>query len=442
MLQLRDYQLERLQYHLKNDRSLELLPMGRGKTPIACVYARIQWDLFKEKSVWVMPVALLSKNKDEIMKWCEFSDEEVALLNVPKNKRMKIYADQNVKAFMMSGDTYAREWRELPSDVNVVIIDEFHQNFGSHTSMRTQQFYVSSRRFKKIKIMTGTLIAGKYSSAYPAIAVIEPRYYLNYNNFLAYHGVFNNFNQIVAWRNPDKLREILSRHSSGLNDPFAGRKNWTEIIFEKCNFDEKQKMAYKEMEEEALLELEDKFIDARDSGGVKQIRCRQILSCPESIELKVGFIGKDDMLKVHLLNAKEENERLVIFSVFNAEQNRIKRLCLDIGVRAEIMNGDVPSSKRAEIDRKFQNKEIDVIIGSPKIASIGFNWEFIKEIIFTSMSYDNSEFSQAMGRGDRGSRTRPLLVYILTYDTKVEKRIMTILYRKSDELKKIFSKSS
>ena len=58
------------------------------------------------------------------------------------------------------------------------------------------------------------------------------------------------------------------------------------------------------------------------------------------------------------------------------------------------------------------------------------------------MSYDNSEFSQAMGRGDRGSRTRPLLVYILTYDTKVEKRIMTILYRKSDELKKIFSKSS
>jgi superfamily II DNA or RNA helicase len=128
--------------------------------------------------------------------------------------------------------------------------------------------------------------------------------------------------------------------------------------------------------------------------------------------------------------------------VFNAEQNRIKKLCDDIGVRAEIMNGDVPSSKRGEIDRKFQNKEIDVIIGSPKIASIGFNWEFIKEIIFTSMSYDNSEFSQAMGRGDRGSRTRPLLVYILTYDTKVEKRIMTILYRKSDELKKIFSKSS
>lgn len=437
MLELRKYQMERLGYHLSRDRSLELLPMGRGKTPIMCCYSKIQWDLYKEKSVWVMPTALMEKNRLEIIKWCNFEEDEVVLCNVSKNKRCELYKKQNVKVFLMSGDTYAKEWDLLPKDVNVLVIDEFHSNFSTHTSVRTQRFYASSRRIKKIKMMTGTIISGRYSSVYPAVAVIEPRHYLTYENFLRTHAVYNRFNQIVGWHNPEKIRKILQMYSSGLSDPFEGRKDLKEIIFEKAMFDPKQKSAYLEMEEDALLELDDKFIDARGSGGVKQMRCRQILCCPESIGLEVKTHGKDEMLQLHLKSALEEKERILIYASFKSEQERIKKVCDSLGVRAAIMNGDVPSTKRGEIDGKFQRHELDVIIGSPKVASMGFNWEFVREIIFISLDHSNTDFSQAIGRGDRGSRTRPLLVYIMTYDTKVEKRILTILQRKSAELKKV-----
>lgn len=437
-LKLRDYQQQHLLFHLAHDRSYNCLRPGRGKTPIMCVYTQIQWDAFKIKSCWVMPTALLTKNRDELLKWSDWDEKEVVILTGPRSKREKIYADPKVKTFMMSGDMYAKEWRDLPDDVNAILVDEIHSLFGNHESARTKSFYVSSRRFKKFLLCSGTPVAGKYSSIYPSVAVIEPRYYVNYTNFLHYHAIFDRFNHIQGWRNGNKIGEILKRISSGVEDPFEGRKDLKEIIFEKCNFDEKQKAAYKEIEETSLLELDDEFIDVRDSGGVKAIRCRQILSCPEKIGLKVDQNGKDEMLKIHLQNAKDENERIVIFSPFVAEQERIKALCDSMGVRSEIMNGSTAALRRGEIDKAFRDHEIDVIIGSPKVASMGWNWEYAKECVFTNLSYDNTEFEQSWSRLSRGSRTRPLLIYILDFGTRVEKRILQILMRKNKELKKLF----
>lgn len=436
-LELRDYQEQRLLHHLEHERSALYLKPGRGKTPIACVYTKIMLDAFHFKSVWIQPVSLLAKNKDEILKWTGLKDEEVALLNVSKEKRAAIYKDKNVKVYLVGAATFSKEWQEFDEDVNSIVIDEVHSLYGTHSSARTQALYASSRRFKRFLFMTGTPVAGRYDTAYPTIALCEPRFYMNYRNFVNYHGVFDRFNHIQGWKNGSKLAEVLKRVSSGLSDPFEGKKDLKEFIFEKCNFDEVQKQSYLEMEEEGLLELEDKFIDTNGSGGVKAIRCRQILSCPEALGLSVETQGKDELLKLHLEEMKLNNEQIIIFSCFVAEQERIKKLCDSLGVKAAIMNGSTSSERRGQIDKAYREKKLDVIIGSPKVSSLGYNWEGSHSCIFTSLSYDNSEFEQSIARLDRGSRTRPLLVYILTYGTKVEKRVLDIIKRKSVELKKV-----
>lgn len=436
--ELRKYQEERLNYHLSKDRSLETLGTGLGKTPIFCVYSRIQLDCFHEKSVWVQPSSLLTKNRDDLIRFGDYKEDELGMCNVPPKKRLELYSNPNIKVFLMSSDCFAKEWELLPKDVNVVVVDEFHLAFSTHTSQRTQSFYRASRRFKKIKMLTATICRGRYSSAYPAIAVIEPRFYCTYQNFMSYHGIFNNFNQIVGWRNGERLREVLKRISSNLVDPDTMKKAPVQIITENCNFDENQREAYLELEEEGLLELENEFLDVRGSGGVKAIRCRQILSTPEKLGVKIKFDGKLEMIKTHLLNAKEENERILIYSCFVDEQRKIKELCDSLDVRSEIMNGSVSSQKRAEIDQRFQKHELDVIIGTESVLSVGFNFQFIKEILFASLDYDNGNLTQSIGRGDRGSRTRPLLVYIIGYNTKIERRILQILVRKNTELKKVF----
>lgn len=439
-LQLRPYQLSQLSYHLSADRTINTSAPSTGKTPTVCVYMKIKYENEGKKTVFVMPTSLFLKNKEEVMLWTGWDEDEVQIVSGTPAKRKKIYDRRDVKCFLMSFDCFSSEWQLLPSDVDVVIIDEFHLGYSTHSSKRTQSYYRSSRRFKYYIFMTGTLIDGRYSSAYPAIAVIEPRYYLNYSNFLRTHAIVDRtFGHIVGWRNPDKLRKILERHSCGISVKEA-YKDRTEdiIIYEKCELDVKQKQAYLEMEEFAMAELDDAYLDARDGGGgVKQIRCRQILSCPEAVGLTIPKQGRDELLKVHLKEALDYRKPLLIFAVFEAEQERIVKLCKDVGLRVALINGGVSDKKRGEIDLDFRSGKIDVVVGSPKTCSVGFNWQHVDKIIFTSYDHKDSTFEQAIARGNRGTRQEPLRVYILTYGTKVEKRIMDIIKRKKLENKKV-----
>ena len=286
-------------------------------------------------------------------------------------------------------------------------------------------------------MLSATLVRDRYSSAYPAIAVAEPRFYGTFNAFMRFHGIYDRWNHVVGYRNGDRLRAVLERLCCGLKDPQTIEKAPIQFITEHCNFDETQKVAYKELEEEGLLELEDEFLDCRGNGAVKAIRARQVLSTPEKFGLKLKFNGKLEMIKTHLENLKFENERAVIFSCFVDEQLRIKELCDSMGVRAEVLNGSVSSTKRAEIDRKFQQHELDVIIASEVVASAGYNWGFIQSEIFASLDYMQSNLKQSLGRGDRGDRTRPLLVFNLSYGTRIERRILQIIARKNQELKNV-----
>ncbi len=436
-MKLRDYQLKQLAFHLSADRTINRSAPSTGKTATVCTYMKIKYRNEKKKAVFVMPSSIMLKNKEEVCNWCEYSEDEVAICNGTPAKRLAQYQDKNIKVFEMTFECFSKEWHLLPKDVDVVIIDEFHLGFSTHTSKRTQSYYRSSRRFKYFIMMSGTLIDGRYNSAYPAICVIEPRYYLNYENFMHYHAIYNTWGQVVGWRNPDKIKEILKRHSCSISveEAYKDRKE-NIIIYEKCQLDDKHKKAYLQMEKDALLELEDKYIEA-DSGGVKQIRCRQILSCPEVLDLKVDKIGKDEMLKIHLEDAVAYKKQLLIFAIFEAEQKRIAEVCRQNGLKTEIINGTVSSKRRGEIDVAFRNGEIDVVVGSPATCSIGFNWEHVDQVIFASCDYKDSTFEQAIARGNRGTRKTPLRVYILTYDTKVERRIMQIIKRKSEESKKI-----
>ena len=436
---LRDYQEERLRYHLLNPRSCEFLGCGLGKTPIFCVYTRIQLDCFHERSCWVMPASLLTKNKEDLIRFGDFKEEELAVCNGTPKKRRQQYEDPKVKVFLMSGDCFAKEWELLPEDVGAVIFDEWHLIASTHTSQRTQSIYRASRRFKKMKMLTGTICRGRYSSAYPAIALVEPRFFCNYQNFLHYFAVYNRWNQIVAWRNGEKLAAVLNKVSTGLKDPDTIKMAPVQYIVERCNFDEEQKRAYKDLEEEGLLELTDEFVDCRGSGGVKAIRCRQVLSTPEKLGLRPKFNGKLDMVKTHLMTAKDEGERILIYSCFVDEQMKLKELCDSLGVRAEVMNGSTPSQKRGEIASAFEKHELDVIIGSEQVMSTGFNFEFVKEILLTSPDYGNDSLTQSVGRGNRGTRTRPLLVYFIEYGTRIERRILSIIARKNKELNEVLN---
>lgn len=441
--ELRDYQKKDLEFALSRDRSLNLSDPSTGKTFVMTRLMWLRYLMFGCKSVWVMPTSIMRKNEDDIFDSTDFTKDDVCIVSGNKEKRLKLYKNENIKVFIISADTYAREWSillENQPEINQVVADEVHAYWSTTSSKRTQAMYASSRRIKWWYFASGSLINGRFSSAYPAIAVCEPRFYMNYQNFINYHAVYNAWGQICGWGRPEKLRKIFQmigvRHT--ISECYPNNPEFI-VIPEKAEMDENLKSNYLQIEQEALLELEDRNLDL-GNPMVKATRARLLLSAPESLNLerKVQFNGKDNLLRLHLENAKEEGARILVFSCFVAEQERIKKICDEMGIKSAIMNGSVSQKKRGEIDVAFRNNEIQVLICSPEVASYGLNYEFCKEICYLSIPYQDGTWNQSIMRISRGTRKTPALVYILTYGTKCESRIIQIVKRKMREFKSVF----
>lgn len=440
-LSLRPDQIEDLSFYMKNERCANLSDPGTGKTPSVCVYIYYLSSRKDKKSFWVMPKSLLAKNKMELLRFTEFTEDQIIIVDGTPKQREAQMSDPRGKVFLMGFKRFSDDWETLLKyhpELDAVIVDEIHMGFKSDKSTRTKELFKAMRKMRHFLAMSGTLIDGRLDSAYPTIKIIEPRYYTNHNSFIAQHALVDEYGQIFEWVNHAKIGRIFKRHCVRRSFESVHGKVKKVIECQPCEMSKAQRAAYDEFEAMAILELEDGFIEG-GNPAVAAIRCRQILAHPETFGLlpKGEMSGKDEALLVHLEDHKNNKQPLVIFSVLQPEQERIYKLCKDMGFRVGLINGNVSAKDRAKIDEQFQNGELDIVVGSPATAAVGFNWSHVNHIIFASLDYLNSNFVQAIQRAIRGTRKIPLRVTVLEYLNSIEQRIFQIVNKKSKDLNKV-----
>ncbi|MBC7737903.1 MAG: hypothetical protein H7245_11970, partial [Candidatus Saccharibacteria bacterium] len=113
------------------------------------------------------------------------------------------------------------------------------------------------------------------------------------------------------------------------------------------------------------------------------------------------------------------------------QQERLVEICKKMGFRVGLINGNVSTAKRGDIDEAFQRGELDIVVVSPATASVGFNWGHLDTVIFMSIDFMDSSFLQGYRRAMRGVRTSPLLIYVMEYENSVDQRIFKIVEIKS-----------
>ncbi|MFC7661771.1 hypothetical protein ACFQWF_01480 [Methylorubrum suomiense] len=257
---------------------------GTGKTPTICVLQRARWDRHGHKSIWLMPMKLIDKNFDEAMLWGEWAPGEVAIVDGSPNE-VEQALTCGAKLLLMGFTRFELVADRIHEDYKAIDIDEWHKGFGGHDSKRTQALYRwCKRRGDDLWFvpMTGTSYNGRPSTVYPALQVIEPRYYGTPEAFSSVHDLVDPFTRkVVGHTNLDRLETILSAHSI--------KRLWTdvhgpeEIVVQvaRCRMNDRQRRAYDKFRETALLELEQFFIDGTQPG-VGFIRARQIMEHPNS----------------------------------------------------------------------------------------------------------------------------------------------------------------
>lgn len=355
-------------------------------------------------------------------------------VNVPEKFKDLIKANAGAKVFISTFAFMSTHWQrvlEANPDAKLLLTDEFHMPGGYSTpdSKATRSFFNLTRRLPRLLGMTGTIITGRLDSAYPMIAAIEPRYYGSINGFYYEHAaVVDDYGRVIVWKNADKVRQILERHS--IKRTFEETYGKEPVVFftEYVDVAEEVQPHYDKFHAEAMLELEDGRVLDGSMAGVAQMRARQILNHPETMFPNLSkWTPRDERIEIHL----SEGKKTLIYASQKPEQQRLVALCESLGRKVGLINSDTSGARRAAIDEAAQAGELDVIVASGPTAAVGYNWEMFDLVLFASIDYMDTNILQAYRRASRGTRTSILRVIFIRYRNTVETRIYEIVTDKS-----------
>lgn len=440
---MRDYQSKHLGYFLSRERSMDLSEAGTGKTPAAClwIYERSQ----DAQVVWTMPKSLLVKNWQELLLWSNLEPHEVMLIDGTKAQREKQFANKETKVFLMGFDSFSNNWPTMVDKFPKLYHlcgDEWHLGFSTHGepdyrnptriigTRRTHLMYQFMQRGGNYLGMTGTLLDGRLNSAYPALKLLDPMVYPSYNNFMLWHAMLDEWGNPFMWKNHDRLRGILGKHSQRVTFEQAYGKEKKVIVGELCSMSVSQKKAFQEIKDRGITELESEVLEAESEATALQ-RCLAIMQTPERFGLKHNDSdGKDAHILQHLETHKFNGEPLIIFDKVVGAHQRYKELCEKVGLRAGIINGQV-TQNRGQLDYEFREGKIDVMICSPLVAGVGFNWGHVNHMIFSLFDWQDTGFVQNYRRAMRGVRKTKLRITVLAYRGGMELKMARKLLNKS-----------
>lgn len=428
---------------MQNERCANASEPGVGKTPSACVYSWFRWDNDQARTYWAQPKSLVKKNWQEILRFTPFTDDDVVIVDGPPARRRQLI-QSSAKVFLGTPETLKTHEREWPSDLQMLVGDEWSRMWRSNGSQRTQSLYRFMLKRKWLLAMTGTMIEGRLDSAYPFVKLVEPRYYGNYEAFMNYHAWTDDRGNILGWHNTEKLRRIMARHTIRRTFAEVHGPEAKVIQIENVSMTPTQRAKYDEFREQGLLELSQSWLKG-DLPGVNLIRCRQIMGHPEAITDEMGGYedllkgepsGKDERLSLHLLDHLQSKKPCVVFSPLVKTQQRIVRMIEALGMEVGLINGSVPDKERNRVTEEFQAGRLQWIVTSCATGGVGANWGYwdtfeVDHCIFEALDWLDGDFVQGYRRMIRGKRNTPLRITILAYEDSIDQRMFELVYDKS-----------
>ena len=450
-VKLRDDQMATLVHHIQQPKTLSLSDPGTGKTIPAVInqYRRIEDEGIA--TVWVQPKALMPKNVREILKFTPLTEQDVGILDGTKVQMDRVMALEPA-VILMGPDRFKRVWKDLPERYKAIDVDEMHMCFGGPTSNRVAEFNAAQSRFEQSVMMSGTLINGRWDSAWPAINAINPMYYpWGWDGFLAEHAFLDERSRPISWQNSERLSQIFGAH--GIRYTFEQIFGKQAVVFETewVAMNDKQRAIYSEFEENAMLELENFIIDGT-LPGVNLIRARQIMEHPNyfrdlrdpynlpHVDIMPGERpAKLEALEIHFEHHLQTNTPVIVFAALVPQMREIHALAERMGLRpGPILNGDATAAEKNDADVGFVSGKYQCLVGSAPVCSVGYNWQDwgsnlieTDHVIFASLTYMDSDFIQGYRRTIRRARQRPLRVTTQAYIDSVDIKIMGINVRKS-----------
>ena len=417
-----------------------LMEMGTGKTLVAIAVACILYQFGLAGRVLVVaPLSLLGVWESELQRFAGVPVNAVVLKGTMEQKKelLKGASKDKLNIAIVNYESAWRLEKELLAfNPELVIADEAHKIKEGRTKQSKSLHKLGDKAQFKL-LLTGTLITNRELDAWSQYRFVNPAIFGT--SFYVFRGRFFDMvgygNHIPVFRK-SKTDEFLKRLHS-----VAYRITKTEALdlpdtTEETRYVELEPKAmklYRELVKESYAEMDRGEITV-SNVLTKILRLSQVTG---------GFVGDDDKAMHAVSTAKMEalsdildsvmadGKKLVIMARFVAELDGIADLLEKRGIGYAQVRGGVRD--RAEEVRRFQEDEdCRVFVGQIAAAGLGLTLTAADTLVFYSMDYSMSNFTQAQARIHRiGAKETCHYIYLTARGT-VDETVIKALQNKMD----------
>lgn len=434
---LREYQIEDIE-SLAEAKSCGLyLDLGLGKSVVAAIIGG--WKLLRDyfdHVIVLCPASLINQ-------WVEMLDKmgfkTLKYAGTPA-KRAKMTFDYD---FIVCGfEIFQKDYEKLKDLKAYYIVDEAtilcnHKNLlwkmlNGGTVQKTRKDNMGRKlppeviKYEKINngsaLLTATPI-NKPTDSYGLIKIINPDWYLNYEQFKRYHVEEEDFfGAPVSYRELPYLQCGLEMNSSirAASDHLDLPEKVYNVIYYDLNDDHYD--LYKTLMEERLLEFDGMIsVDALQATALYNWAQKIILN-PEQADKTIKAEGLD-ILDTVVRGVKQ----ILIVNKYSMTNDKMMEMFEDIGVGGSY--GKITRAKQTKAVEEFKAGTLRVLTCHPKSGGYGLNLQICNQVIFPEIPVTARDFRQAEGRVWRQGQQNRVVVTVLvarhTIQQALLKRIMT-----------------
>lgn len=422
-----DYQKVAIDFAIGNKASGLFLDMGLGKTAIVLTAIEELKNNYLEdiKALVIAPKRVAEDTwPTEHEKWDHVKSLKVVkVMGTPKERTEAL--DQEGDIYIITRDNIAwlvnllgRAW-----DFNVVVIDEL-SSFKNHQSKRFKALRKVRPFIQRVIGLTGTPAPNGYMDLWSQIYLLDRGERLG-KNITAFRRKYCNTLYRHGYNEYELREEAKEQIDEAIKDICISMKAKDYLTLKEplyinrmAKLDKKEYKLYKEMERDAVLEVEDEDITALSAAAVSN----------KLLQLANGAIYTEEKAVIEIHNKKldvleeliEEacGEPVLVFYTFKHDRDRIvKKFKKDVRV--------LDSEKDI---KDWNSKKIKILLAHPASAGHGLNLQQGGSIIvWFGLNWSLELYQQANARLNRQGQMKTVRIYrILAKDT-IDEKVLEVL---------------
>lgn len=415
--------------------------MGLGKT-LQAIIAITQYQMLHPGSLClvVCPTSLVHNWQEECNKFNPLL-RVLPLDGTPAQRKKLLNGIHNFDVVITSYNLLQKDievYQTIP--FGYAILDEA-QHIKNRTTRNAKSVKMLQARYRLI--LTGTPIENSLDELWSLFDFLMPGLLSTYDRFLEkyvrMHQVDKSGNHLDTLRR--KVAPFILRRMK--KDLLTDLPPVSEIIYH-CSLSEIQKELYRSYAQSAREELS-RLVKNEGFERVqihvlatltrlKQICCHPAIFAKEKPE--PGDSAKYDMLLELLHSLMASSHRTVVFSQYTRMLSIIRQDLIQQGIRFSYLDGS--SKNRMSIVREFnETPSIPIFLVSLKAGGSGLNLTSADTVVHFDLWWNPALKDQATDRVHRFGQTAEVSSYTLISLNTIEEKILALLNRKKDLVKKI-----